>query len=251
MLVPARAEAGGKTSLFQRRGEMLTVDQNHSSAEYPWRNPREEANIVACGQGPEELCRSGAPHGVEPGLSAVSSQEECFRDAGATRDFRPTLTPPSHRSGAGSQSSNNSPNNTSAQEGDSWGPGTLVRFRVHHYFDYVVGTSTGGYVLKIQIPFSIEAENTSLSTLMLSRLGMDIDDALQQYATVGNGVFAHRRRQIQRWGGIMRPKYASANMNRALQRVVEHGSKKETIRRNLPNDEIRLLNSSEPKSCRT
>lgn len=86
---------------------------------------------------------------------------------------------------------------------------------------------------------------------MLSRLGMDIDDALRQYATVGNGVFAHRRRQVHCWGGIMRPKYASANMNRALQTVVEHGSRKETIRRSLPNDEIRLLNTSELKSCRT
>lgn len=251
MFVPASAEAGGRTPLFEHCIEILTVVQNHSSAEYPWRNARTEANIVASGQGSEDLCHSDAPHGVEPDLSAVSSQDGCSRNVEATDDLRPTLSPPSHRSGAGSQSSNNSPNNTPAQQEDSWGTDTLVRFRVHHYFDYVVGTSTGGYVLEIQIPFSNKADNTSLSTLMLSRLGMDIDDALRQYATVGNGVFAHRRRQVQRWGGIMRPKYASANMNRALQTVVGHGSKTETTRRNLPNDEIRLLNTSELKSCRT
>jgi hypothetical protein len=82
-------------------------------------------------------------------------------------------------------------------------------------------------------------------------MGMDIDDALRQYGTVGNGVFAYRRPQIQRWGGFMTPKYASANMNTALKKVVGHGSKKETIRRELPNDEIRLTDSNELTSCRT
>lgn len=230
---------------------MLTGVQNHSSAEYPWRNPPEEANIVARGQDPEKLGCSDACSGVEPNTSAVSSQEERPRDGEAVRNLGPTLRPPSHNSGAGSRSSNTSSGNTPAQEEDSWKIDTLVKFRIHHYFDYVVGTSTGGYVLQVQIPFSKKADNTSLSALMLSRLGMDIDDALRQYATVGNGVFAHRRRQVQRWGGIMRPKYASANMNKALQTVVEHGSKKETARREIPSHEIRLLNTRELKSCRT
>lgn len=85
---------------------------------------------------------------------------------------------------------------------------------------------------------------------MLSRMGMDIDDALRQYSTVGNDVFAHRRRQVKRWGGVMTPKYASANMNTALKTVVGHGSKKETARRNLPDDEIRLTTAKDMASCR-
>lgn len=86
---------------------------------------------------------------------------------------------------------------------------------------------------------------------MLSRMGMDIDDALRQYSAVGNQVFAHPRHQVKRWGGLMRPKYASANMDTALQDVVAHGSQKEITRRNLPDYEVRLTDANELMSCRT
>ncbi len=86
---------------------------------------------------------------------------------------------------------------------------------------------------------------------MLSRMGMDIDDALRQYSTVGNNVFAHPRHQLKRWGGVMRPKYASANMDTALKTVVAHGSQKEILRRDLLDYEVRLTNPNEIMSCRT
>jgi hypothetical protein len=91
----------------------------------------------------------------------------------------------------------------------------------------------------------LNADFTSLSALMLSRMGMDIDDALRQYDTVGNTVFAYPRPQRKRWGGIALPKYASRNMDKALREVVSHGSKKVITRRKLADKEMRLTNGSE------
>jgi hypothetical protein len=85
---------------------------------------------------------------------------------------------------------------------------------------------------------------------MLSRMGMDIDDALRQYDTVGNTVFAYPRPQRKRWWGIVLPKYPSRNMDKALRDVVSHGSKREITRRKLENKDIRLTNESE-FACRT
>ena len=84
-----------------------------------------------------------------------------------------------------------------------------------------------------------------LSALMLSRMGMDIDDALRQYSTVGNRVFAHPRPRGTRFGGVLRPRYASSKMNEAVQAVVKHGS---TGKHNT--NEIRLINENK-FSCRT
>jgi hypothetical protein len=127
------------------------VNQNHSSAEYPWRNPPKDANVVACGQDPEVSARCNAQTEVQPALSAVSSRGKHSRDGEAMRSFRSSPTPPSHRSGEGSNPSGTSPGETPTEERDSWKTDTLVRFRAHHYFDYVVGTSTGGYVLDAQV----------------------------------------------------------------------------------------------------
>lgn len=83
-------------------------------------------------------------------------------------------------------------------------------------------------------------------------MGMDIDDALRQYNTVGSSVFAYPRPQRKHWGGIALPKYASAKMDQAMKDVVSHGSKKEIARRKLDQDrEIKLTDYSERRSCRT
>ncbi|KAF7198457.1 Calcium-independent phospholipase A2-gamma [Pseudocercospora fuligena] len=51
-------------------------------------------------------------------------------------------------------------------------------YRPHHYFDYFVGTSTGG-----------------LSAIMLGRLQMTVTDALKLYNDIGTHVFGHPRPQ--------------------------------------------------------
>lgn len=85
---------------------------------------------------------------------------------------------------------------------------------------------------------------------MLSRMGMDIDEALQQYDTVGNKVFAHPRSQMEHMGGFRKPIYESKRMDQALQDVVSHGSKREIARRKPEGNQIRLVDESE-FVCRT
>lgn len=79
-------------------------------------------------------------------------------------------------------------------------------FKPHHYFDYFVGTSTGG-----------------LSAIMLGRMELDVDTALKQYDTVGNQVFGHPRlapKYISA-SSLVQPKYASWRMEKALQEVTK------------------------------
>lgn len=60
----------------------------------------------------------------------------------------------------------------------------------------------------------------SLSAIMLSRLQMHIDHALQQYDVVGNNVFGNPRRfHLYQ---VRRPKYRAKVMKGALQKVVSN-----------------------------
>ena len=86
---------------------------------------------------------------------------------------------------------------------------------------------------------------------MISRMGMDIDQALQQYDTVGNMVFAKPRYLHSSFRGVnvIRPKYPNRNMANALKDVIEVGLKEElrlvgTITHKVPF-------SSNPARCRT
>lgn len=127
----------------------------------------------------------------------------------------------------------------------------LDKFRIHHYFDYIVGTSTGGYVFWSRaFLFGKQADRSRLSALMLSRLKMDINKALQEYNLVGNTVFARPRPLIISVGGLLVPRYKSRNMREALRQVVEHGSEKETRRTGRLASEIMLVNEN-PDSCHT
>jgi len=93
-----------------------------------------------------------------------------------------------------------------------------------------------------------EANHVSLSAIMLSRMKMGINEALQQYSTVGNGVFAQPRPQIFSIGGVLRPKYESKKMIGALKKVVENGSKNEV--RRTGHSEVRLRNET-TDTCHT
>ncbi|KAK4618340.1 hypothetical protein CLAFUW4_12552 [Fulvia fulva] len=77
-------------------------------------------------------------------------------------------------------------------------------FRPHHYFDYCVGTSNGG-----------------LSAIMLGRLQMTVDKAIEQYDIVGTQVFGHPRKFALM--GLGRTRYGADNMNAALQNAMLEG----------------------------
>lgn len=94
-------------------------------------------------------------------------------------------------------------------------------FKIHHYFDYVAGTSTGGQVSVSVISHTPQADTSgSLSAIMLSRLQMDIGLALRQYDIVGEKVFSKPRRLSLKH--VRRPKYRSTDMNDALQEVISN-----------------------------
>lgn len=54
---------------------------------------------------------------------------------------------------------------------------------------------------------------------MLGRLRMRVDEAMSHYDRVGNEVFAHPRPVTM--GGILRPRFQSHYMEKALQRITQ------------------------------
>jgi hypothetical protein len=95
-----------------------------------------------------------------------------------------------------------------------------------------------------------QADHTSLSALMLSRLRMDVNEALEQYNTVGNDVFAQYRPKIATLGGVVRPKYSTEKIEEALRQVVANGSRREFKRTKCQASKIRLL-SDNTDACHT
>ena len=110
-------------------------------------------------------------------------------------------------------------------------------YKPYHYFDYIAGTSTGG-----------------LSAIMLGRMQLDIDKALEQYDTVGNEVFGKPRPlHIHKFADFLAPKYGPKQMERAIQDVIETGLAGEMKQYNneepYTKDKIQFL--SNPMKCRT
>jgi hypothetical protein len=90
--------------------------------------------------------------------------------------------------------------------------------------------------------------DASLSALMLSRMKMGVNEAIQQYSIIGNGVFAQPRPQITSVGGFLKPKYASKKMEDALRQVIRYGSEKEM--RRTGHSDIRLRTENKD-ACHT
>ena len=63
-----------------------------------------------------------------------------------------------------------------------------------HYFDHIVGTSTGGWVQRVIYSFWSLRVNRRLIALMLGRLRMSIQDVIKVYLRFGDNVFGHPRR---------------------------------------------------------
>lgn len=85
---------------------------------------------------------------------------------------------------------------------------------------------------------------------MLSRLKMDVNEALEQYNTVGNDVFAQHRPKILTFGGVLRPKYGTKKIEGALRKVVENGAERETRRTKCLPSDIRLRDEN-TDACHT
>ena len=90
-----------------------------------------------------------------------------------------------------------------------------------HYFDYMAGTSTGGYAyveLRYFIPTNFHCR---LIATMLGRLRMNIDDCIGEYETLGEKVFGRPRsfhiRSPLFW---IRDKYSAKILEGVLEDVV-------------------------------
>ncbi|MCJ1385543.1 hypothetical protein MMC17_008666 [Xylographa soralifera] len=73
-----------------------------------------------------------------------------------------------------------------------------------HYFDYVIGTGTGGLI-----------------AIMLSRLRMPIDQCLREYMNMSQIVFGRPRQRLLHTYALPRFKYDSRNLTRCVQGLVE------------------------------
>ncbi|KAI9698251.1 MAG: hypothetical protein M1820_007521 [Bogoriella megaspora] len=114
----------------------------------------------------------------------------------------------------------------------------VADYKPHHYFDYMAGTSTGG-----------------LSAIMLGRMQMNIEQALEQYDTVGNNVFGKPRalHVYLKVADLLAPKYGPKQMETALQKVIQSGLAEEMKqhRDEDPYTPDKIPFESNPKKCRT
>ncbi|KAK5256017.1 hypothetical protein LTR16_004200 [Cryomyces antarcticus] len=117
---------------------------------------------------------------------------------------------------------------TFAQKGGS-------NFKPHHYFDYMAGTSTGG-----------------LSAIMLGRMEMSVEKALEQYDLVGNKVFGKPRRlhSKMKLANLLRPKFPARNMESAINQVIKSGLENEIRQwKHFRTEEVPF--QSDSQKCRT
>ena len=85
---------------------------------------------------------------------------------------------------------------------------------------------------------------------MLSRMEMDVDDALSHYTLVGNEVFARPRPfSFINAANLFRPKYNSGRMKAAINTIIGKGLPQEVGKPGASPKDIALANS--PARCRT
>jgi hypothetical protein len=90
----------------------------------------------------------------------------------------------------------------------------------------------------------------SLSAIMLSRIEMDVDTALQQYDMVGDQVFAKPRllHASIKGANAIRPKYPSRYMEKAIQGVISQCLKPELELHGTLSQDVAF--ASNPARCR-
>lgn len=69
-------------------------------------------------------------------------------------------------------------------------------------FNLVAGTSTGGLI-----------------SLMLGKLGMDVQDCIDEYCRFSEAIF--KRKQFLAIGGLFRSRYSGSNLERCIQDLVQ------------------------------
>jgi hypothetical protein len=123
--------------------------QYDSSAEYPWRNPSDTLHSDAREQDQQPVVSGSTSNAPNPSLEEsvvpLPQQESQDNHLSVAQGIVPQRSEASMQD---SNSSNTTQSKVPVLRQDTWESGTLIRFRVYHYFDYIAGTSTGGYVLR-------------------------------------------------------------------------------------------------------
>jgi len=108
-----------------------------------------------------------------------------------------------------------------------------------HYFTYIGGTSTGGWVEMIRlINLTLtDPSMNSLISIMLSRLRMTVEDCIKEYKDLGGKIFGHPRLLPNK--GIVWHKFNSDKLHAVIEDVVQRNHTKiiNQIRHMYPSDE--------------
>ncbi|KAK5004752.1 hypothetical protein LTR39_006103, partial [Cryomyces antarcticus] len=92
----------------------------------------------------------------------------------------------------------------------------------------------------------------SLSAIMLGRMEMSVEKALEQYDLVGNKVFGKPRRlhSKMKLANLLRPKFPARNMESAINQVIKSGLENEIRQwKHFRTEEVPF--QSDSQKCRT
>jgi hypothetical protein len=153
---------------------------------------------------------------------------------------------------------------------------TLPKSNFHpsHYFDYIFGTGTGGYVFEnhpfLPLDIILLILMTSLAAIALGCMHISIDEALEQLDILGNEVFGKRSAvkevpraivqpyvgawkgavaDISQFGADMMHEYTLNTLDKALENII--GDHKDISTKHLCLDVKEQPFRSDPKKCRT
>ena len=114
---------------------------------------------------------------------------------------------------------------TESAQSQRWKPAARPKMRGSlflpcHYFDYAVGTSTGGSVIPFGFSY-VALIGHSLIAIMLGRLRMTVNDCIAEFQDLGEKVFGHPRLALPGLTAIMpRDKYDHIELEKAIKDIV-------------------------------
>jgi hypothetical protein len=91
-------------------------------------------------------------------------------------------------------------------------------------FDMICGTSTGGWAVVFPLRLMVMANHESrLIAIMLGRLGMSVEECIQEYKKLGSRVFSSSTHRIG-WKGNRQGRFSATALEESVKDIlVRHG----------------------------